>query len=1228
MAEVVAVHVPEMALMDVVFLHGLDGDARKTWTLKGKGKGRGQETSSFWPAWLAEDFDGVAVWSVGYEAWSSGWRGRAMPMQDRAVNLMAQLQNRGIGQRPLCFVTHSMGGLLAKEILLHAAEGRTDYAAFATAARGVVFLGTPNTGSGVTRVVDSLGIVYRATEAVKDLQRNSAHLRHLNDRYRDWACESGIGNLVFFEAYPTKGVRVVDETSANPGLPRVRPIPVDADHIGICKVADRDSLVYGQVKRFITGIISTHVDHASSLESTDDARRDAEETPGERALQVRASRPYLLLETERAIGRAALRADISEFLSRPAEGNAVSTARFATNDTAVMLLIGVPGIGKSALAWDAWKALRSEPGRAERRQFWYSFYDGCGAGSFPGFLRELAAFLGIGPAEEVTPDKVVQALSEQSTLLFLDGIERCLRCYQRPLAIGDLEAAQVQATNPTQWTESDLGFASDDAYRFFVQLTDSDVCRVLATSRVVPSDYFASGGGLRAGVVSRTVGALDTAETQGLLAAVGMDITPVDAATVAATFGGHPLALQLLARQTRRSVDARRDLTGWLRARGYALAGGQGAVAIRERLFANAAAQLPVEARLAVFAAGVMGGSVDLADLGALMFREEADDEALGRLIETISASGLAQETADGRLACHPLSALVAADQSPPDRVEELVKAIGDQLRGRFEEMSVWDDGYYQWFTRGQVSDRAEAMAYCRALVRLREWQAAATFYAEQLHHPICWVVGANFDALKLLRELISGLETEPSSGGRRSDGEVENHPDQFKPFLAHFLLMTGRIEEAGSVLDSMTDGRDWIMTRLTAGHVALHRGDAAGALESATTVLHDTRVSMAYVTGEDVDMMGLMAGRHEYLINEHVSDFIEAAVLCARILLFGGRPAEAALLIFEGLRIRKAVHKQCEGCQGLLVRAAAEFLLATDDLPAAVEAAALGKRLQEGQGKSLQGLLSEVLVRAAETRADTAGSPTSSAALADFLGEAGFVLYQLMLQAASGSPVAVRGLEQAGAVFALSWLAGETRPLPEAQVSRCVGWLVGDECTDLPESEDETLAMTHRALASAGREARAVTPAVLRVNARQCLAEGNADGYRTAMEAALDLDPCDIESLCALASAAARAGDDETALRRLRELFVVYSSVPAYNFAISLVTSDGPLADGLRKILSAFARADQCTQGAYVALAEMERKLGRERAASRWEQLFEAVMPQNRFLGYAKNVELPPHAW
>lgn len=246
MSEVVPVHDPRDAVLDVVFVHGLDGDARRSWSREDPG--------SWWPAWLAEDVPGVAVWSVGYDAWSSGWRGRALSMPDRAVNLMALLQNHGIGDRPLCFVTHSMGGLLVKEILLHAADGRTDFASFATEVRGVVFLATPHTGSGVTKAVDALGALYRGTAAVRDLQRNDAHLRQLNDRYRDWASTTSVGHLVFSETRPTKGVRVVDETSANPGLAGIRPIPVDANHIDICKPATRAALVYGQVKRFVAGI--------------------------------------------------------------------------------------------------------------------------------------------------------------------------------------------------------------------------------------------------------------------------------------------------------------------------------------------------------------------------------------------------------------------------------------------------------------------------------------------------------------------------------------------------------------------------------------------------------------------------------------------------------------------------------------------------------------------------------------------------------------------------------------------------------------------------------------------------------------------------------------------------------------------------------------------------------------------------------------------------------------
>jgi triacylglycerol esterase/lipase EstA (alpha/beta hydrolase family) len=50
---------------------------------------------------------------------------------------------------------HSMGGLLVKEILLHAPEGQSNFRA---ATSGVVFLATPHTGSGVVRAVEEFYI--------------------------------------------------------------------------------------------------------------------------------------------------------------------------------------------------------------------------------------------------------------------------------------------------------------------------------------------------------------------------------------------------------------------------------------------------------------------------------------------------------------------------------------------------------------------------------------------------------------------------------------------------------------------------------------------------------------------------------------------------------------------------------------------------------------------------------------------------------------------------------------------------------------------------------------------------------------------------------------------------------------------------------------------------------------------------------------------------------------
>ena len=44
---------------------------------------------------------------------------------------------------------------------------------------------------------------------------------------------------------------IVDEASADPGLPGDPPVPIDADHISIVKPADRSSLLYQRTRQFI-----------------------------------------------------------------------------------------------------------------------------------------------------------------------------------------------------------------------------------------------------------------------------------------------------------------------------------------------------------------------------------------------------------------------------------------------------------------------------------------------------------------------------------------------------------------------------------------------------------------------------------------------------------------------------------------------------------------------------------------------------------------------------------------------------------------------------------------------------------------------------------------------------------------------------------------------------------------------------------------------------------------
>lgn len=241
----------EQCVADVIFIHGLRGNAIDTWEYTDPK----YEEKSFWLKELADDLPTAAVWSVGYDSSPTKWLGRNMPMLDRANSLLDVLDANRIGSRPVIFVAHSLGGLLAKAILRVSCDtpAEHDKHRLHKNTRGFIFFSTPHTGSSIANLASCI-LGGRPTEVIKELAENDAYLRDLSQWFSDKGKELAIHCATYFEAHKTMKVTVVDPTSANPNL-GMRPVPFDGDHFSICKIRDSSDSRYKQVFKFIKKIV-------------------------------------------------------------------------------------------------------------------------------------------------------------------------------------------------------------------------------------------------------------------------------------------------------------------------------------------------------------------------------------------------------------------------------------------------------------------------------------------------------------------------------------------------------------------------------------------------------------------------------------------------------------------------------------------------------------------------------------------------------------------------------------------------------------------------------------------------------------------------------------------------------------------------------------------------------------------------------------------------------------
>ncbi|NEP23933.1 NACHT domain-containing protein [Moorena sp. SIO3I6] len=247
-------HQDSFASGDVVFVHGLGGDASSTWHPKGK-----RNDDNFWPVWLGKDQLGLNIWSFGYDAQATNWKSNSsMPLFDQASNLLDWLDIHDIGKHPLVFITHSMGGLLVKK-MLSSAKNLEKYKGILEQTKGIVFLATPHTGSHLANLIDNIGVLARTTVSVEELKAHHPQLRELNEWYRQNARSLGIATKVYYETLPVQGILVVDPDSANPGIEGVNPVAMPDDHISICKPESQNSQVYLGVKKFIEECLKNSV---------------------------------------------------------------------------------------------------------------------------------------------------------------------------------------------------------------------------------------------------------------------------------------------------------------------------------------------------------------------------------------------------------------------------------------------------------------------------------------------------------------------------------------------------------------------------------------------------------------------------------------------------------------------------------------------------------------------------------------------------------------------------------------------------------------------------------------------------------------------------------------------------------------------------------------------------------------------------------------------------------
>lgn len=207
----------------IVFVHGLMGDSKATWT--------NAKTGAYWPDLLTKDaaFDGFDVYVYEYD---SPKLSTSYSPDEIAENMRLLFDSDGVSKhQSIVFLTHSLGGIVTRAYL-------KKYRRTAQRVRFIYFFSTPTTGAEIAR----LGALISKNPQFYKLRPMTSE-SYLADLQRDWMdAQFSFPSYCAYEKQPTMGQLIVEQQSASNLCQHLDPI--EANHVDIVKPENTRSESY------------------------------------------------------------------------------------------------------------------------------------------------------------------------------------------------------------------------------------------------------------------------------------------------------------------------------------------------------------------------------------------------------------------------------------------------------------------------------------------------------------------------------------------------------------------------------------------------------------------------------------------------------------------------------------------------------------------------------------------------------------------------------------------------------------------------------------------------------------------------------------------------------------------------------------------------------------------------------------------------------------------------